>query len=272
VTAPAPSWQGRISRRTVPLADGLAAWIERGSGDGPPLVLIHGFAGDALTWQFNLHALAAAGRRVLALDLPGHGASTAELGPADMPHLAGWILRALDALGIARAGLVGHSLGARVALAVAEQAPERVAALTLISCAGLGTAVDMQVLYRLLGVRTLPESEAVVARLFGPGSAPAVRDRLARALYQRLSADPAVPALLSTLLDGCQGSLTAPPPDLSRLSPPVQLIWGVEDAVVAPPEPAAMSTLPLHLLPGVGHMPHVEAASRVNDLIGSLHR
>ncbi|HEX6457570.1 MAG TPA: alpha/beta hydrolase [Thermoleophilaceae bacterium] len=100
------------------------------AGSGPALVLLHAGVCDRRMWADHLKPLAAAGYRVVALDLPGFG--DAEVVPGEQ---APWldVLRALDHLGIGRAALVGNSFGGAVAQRVALVAPERVSALALIS-------------------------------------------------------------------------------------------------------------------------------------------
>ena len=73
---PAPRRPSR--RRSRPAAGASATW-RSGEGEGTPIVLIHGFGGDLNNWQFNQEALAA-GRPTYAIDLPGHGGSSKELG------------------------------------------------------------------------------------------------------------------------------------------------------------------------------------------------
>jgi 3-oxoadipate enol-lactonase len=101
---------------------------ERGSGDA--VVLLHAGVADRTEWQAHLEPLAAAGHRTVAMDLPGFGEAPEPPGPQ-----APWrdVLETMDALDIGRAALVGNSLGAAVALRVAVVAPERVAAMALIS-------------------------------------------------------------------------------------------------------------------------------------------
>ena len=74
---------------------------------------------------------------VHALDLPGHGASDKDVGDGSLAALADVVVGFLDALGISRAHLVGHSLGGAVVAAVARSAPEKVASLTLLAPVGL---------------------------------------------------------------------------------------------------------------------------------------
>jgi pimeloyl-ACP methyl ester carboxylesterase len=104
--------------------------------DALPLVLLHGIGSGAASWVQQFEALGAS-RRVLAWDAPGYGASTPV--DAESPvaaHYAAVLQDWLDALGIERCVLVGHSLGAIIAGAFAAANPQRVAGLLLLSPAG----------------------------------------------------------------------------------------------------------------------------------------
>lgn len=96
----------------------------------PSLVFLHGIGGRASGWQAQLDALAAEGWHALAWDMPGYGDSL-PVRPYDFDGLADALVRLLDAEGLARAVLVGHSLGGMVALQTWARHPSRVAALVL---------------------------------------------------------------------------------------------------------------------------------------------
>ncbi|TCV96102.1 epoxide hydrolase [Luteibacter rhizovicinus] len=119
---------------------GIAAQ-EWGDPDAPPLVMLHGWLDNAAS--FDLLAPHLAKRfRVIALDLPGHGHSD-HLPPGADYHYMGHVraaLAAVDALGLPRFHLLGHSLGAGIATLLAVAAPERVRRLLLIE--GLGPLAD----------------------------------------------------------------------------------------------------------------------------------
>src|SRR5215813_8970205 len=117
-------------------------YLELREGDGVPVLLLHGFGADLNTWMFTQPTLAE-GRRVIALDLPGHGGSTKEAGAADVKSLSKAAESALDAHGIERVHLVGHSMGGAVAASLAVHGPERIASLTLIAAAGLGPEINI---------------------------------------------------------------------------------------------------------------------------------
>src|SRR6266404_874744 len=82
----------------------------------PTVVFIHGAGMDHTVWALQTRYFAHHGRNVLALDLPGHGRS-AGLGLATIEAMADCVLAALEAVGASRAALVGHSMGALIALA-----------------------------------------------------------------------------------------------------------------------------------------------------------
>jgi pimeloyl-ACP methyl ester carboxylesterase len=108
------------------------------------VVFVHGAANDHSVWLLQSRYFAHHGRNVLALDLPGHGRSAGHA-LASVDAIADWIVAVLDAAVIARASLVGHSLGALASLACASRHPARVTKIAL-----LGPAVPMEVSDTLL--------------------------------------------------------------------------------------------------------------------------
>ncbi|TAM58819.1 alpha/beta hydrolase [bacterium] len=150
--------QPRACDRVV-VAGGVRTRV-REAGRGPAVLFIHGFADTLGTWWRALPALA--GRyRCVAYDL--HGCGGSEKGPGDyrIGELARQAVGVLDAVGIERAHLVGHSLGAKVALAAAVLAPERVRALVLEATPAF--ALDLPWELRLLTTPLLGEALAACA-------------------------------------------------------------------------------------------------------------
>jgi len=111
------------------------AWHERGTGDGVPLVLCHGYTGSSYDFSLHLDALARlTGRRVIALDQRGHGEST-HVGRAEgytIDHLVADLEAFLDAVSPGPVDLLGHSMGGRVCQLVTLRRPERVRSLILM--------------------------------------------------------------------------------------------------------------------------------------------
>ena len=118
--------------------DTFIAWSEMGSG--PPLVLLHGIADSRRTWR-RAAPLLARGFRVLMPDLPGHGWS----GRPDASYTLGWYARMvagwMDAIGLARAHICGHSFGGGVAQWMLLENRARVERLALAASGGLGREV-----------------------------------------------------------------------------------------------------------------------------------
>jgi pimeloyl-ACP methyl ester carboxylesterase len=121
----------------------------------PAVVFIHGAQNDHSVWALQSRYMAHHGFGVLAVDLPGHGRSS---GPAlaSVEAMADWLLAVLDAAGVGRALLVGHSMGSLVALEASHKAPQRASALAL-----LGTTYPMKVSDALLATSRDDEQRAI---------------------------------------------------------------------------------------------------------------
>jgi 2-succinyl-6-hydroxy-2,4-cyclohexadiene-1-carboxylate synthase len=114
------------------------------TGEGWPLVLLHGFTGSNATWEKH-HAALAACFKMVAIEMLGHGLSDAPADPErySMEYTTADIAEVLDKLEIERAAVLGYSMGGRIALHFAAAYPERVSALMLESSSpGLATAEE----------------------------------------------------------------------------------------------------------------------------------
>jgi pyruvate dehydrogenase E2 component (dihydrolipoamide acetyltransferase) len=121
VSSAAEAKEAGPSAQKVEVGGRLLRYLDMGEG-GTPLVLVHGFGGDLNNWLFNQPALAAE-RRVIALDLPGHGESGKSLQTGDAAELSHAVLALLDHLALDRVHLTGHSMGGLVTLTVAVSPP-----------------------------------------------------------------------------------------------------------------------------------------------------
>jgi pyruvate dehydrogenase E2 component (dihydrolipoamide acetyltransferase) len=251
--------------------DGRAvSYLEMGEGEGPPLVLIHGFGGDLNNWMFNQLALAEA-RRVIALDLPGHGASSKDVGEGDLAALAAAVAGLLDALSIERAHLAGHSLGGAVALRLALDRPGRVASLTLLAPAGLGMEINGAYIEGFIAAGRRKEMKTVVGDLFANPDL-VTRDLVEALLrYKRLDGvEPALRAIAEGVFPG--GAQAEVLRDrLAELGVPVQVVWGREDRIIPAGHGEDLpGEIRSRVLDGVGHMVHMEAAGEVNRLLTEI--
>lgn len=270
----------------VLLRDGLAVRVvERGTGGADsgatafPVLLLHGFTGSAEAWGQELLAkLAATGRRVVAVDLLGHGGSDV---PAEPPRYAmerqlDDLEEVLDALRLERAAWVGYSMGARLALGGAVRRPRRVAALVLESGSpGLALEDDRRA--------RRAADEALAARLEGLGAKGAdaegmarfVDDWMAQPLFEtqrglpeelrrrerarRLEADPrGLAGTLRGLGTGSQPSLWE---RLGEVEVPVLLLTGRLDEKFEAIADRMAARLPAAVrasIPDAGHAVHLE--------------
>jgi pimeloyl-ACP methyl ester carboxylesterase len=114
--------------------------IESGPPDGAPVVCVHGWGASVYTFRSTVPTLTALGKRCIAIDLKGHGLSTKPIGAGEYTReaMSLQIREVLDALGISRASLIGHSMGSAVAFDLALADPERFDRVVLMSPIGFG--------------------------------------------------------------------------------------------------------------------------------------
>ena len=153
-TASEPRWVDASGRRI--------RCVVQGEG-GDAVVMVHGFGGRLENWSANQASLAAGGRTVVALDLPGHGESSMDVGSGSLDELATVVLDFMDALSIDRAHLVGHSMGAALCLVLADRVPGRVRSLTLVGPAGTGQKINAEFIRGYIGARSRDELEPLHA-------------------------------------------------------------------------------------------------------------
>ena len=262
--------------RTVTLHGHAIAYVQQGSG--PVLLLIHGMAGSLETWRSVIDPLAAHAT-VLAVDLPGHGASEPSGGDYSLGSLAAGLRDVLVALGHEGATLVGHSLGGGIALQFAYQFPEMTERLVLVSSGGLGLEVNPALraaalpganLFVAATAQATRRVSEIAGRVLGAPRSPSRRglDELVRS-YASLADAEHRAAFLATVRSvvGLNGQTVAAGDRLYLADElPVLLVWGAEDPII-PVEHAraAHELLPastLAVFDGVGHFPHVEAPER----------
>ena len=106
---------------------------EAGSGDGPPVVLLHGLGGAALAEWYEVGPRLAHGRRVVLVDHRNHGSAPRDTRRYEIDDLAEDIVSVLDAIGVDTFDLVGYSMGGAIAQAVVHRSPDRVRRLVLVA-------------------------------------------------------------------------------------------------------------------------------------------
>lgn len=252
-------------------------------GEGPPLLFVHGLSGAWQNWLENIPSFAR-DHRVIALDLPGFGASPMPPWDISIPAYGSFLRDFCERLGVDRATLVGSSMGGFIATEVAIAEAHRVDKLVLISAAGITWA------------RARREPAAMIGRV-GRAAAPLVlrfqmsglkRSRLREAAFKGVFHDPSalrrellwenvVPALQSPGYYDAMTTLVGYDirDRLEEIEDPTLIVWGRNDRVV--PVPAALSykrrigdNAELHIFDGTGHVPQLERPVRFNRLLSEF--
>ena len=250
------------------------------SGEGRPVLLLHGFPDTGRMWRHQVPALVEAGFQVIVPDNRGYGASDKpdDVGAYAIPFLAGDALAVLDQLGLERAHVVGHDWGAAVAWATAAFAPERVDHLVALSVghpSAFGAAGLVQrekswymLLFQFVGVAEEwlqadgwahfrewsrhPDADAVIADLERDGSL--------------------TPGLSWYRANLPPESLVAPPLELPAVQAPTMGVWSSGDFALTE---AQMTGSAAHVsgpwryerIEGAGHWMALEAPEDLNRLL-----
>lgn len=260
---------------------------EFGDPAAPPLVLTHGTGAWSGTWDQNVQAMASAGYRVIAVDLPPFGFSTRPAGrDYSRAAQARRILGLVDALKLGPVTLLGHSYGGGPAAEAAMLQPDRVRRLVLVDAAiGLvenpAPAHGGGVVSSLFGIR--PLRTALIATV---GTQPLFSEFWLRKFVARKEAvTPSRTAIYRKpfVLDGFTASLgdwaaqfagesgkslSEQPESFRKLAVPLTLVWGQEDTITPLSQARALQRLAagstLLVLPGVGHIPQIEDPALFN--------
>lgn len=247
--------------------------VHDGPRQAPPLLLIHGSGASGASWGPVVGALAGH-HHVIRVDLPGCGQSPP--GPSyDVPEQAGRVAALLDDLGLRHVTLVGHSSGGYVATALAEQRPDLVGSLALIST---GPSLDA----------LLPQPfilRALLAPPLGPLLWPVRTDAMIRKGISATTARPVdipgdVVADLRNITyrtfrkvlrrNGAYVAERSVPERLADLDVPVLVIFGAADPRYEPSSAHQYDAVPnarVEMLPGVGHVPILEAPETTSELL-----
>jgi pimeloyl-ACP methyl ester carboxylesterase len=229
--------------------DGARVWYAP-YGSGPPVILLHGGLGNAGNWGHQVPALLAAGYRVIVIDSRGQGRSTRDDQPYSYELMAADARDVMDALGVAKAALVGWSDGAATSLVLARETPDRAAGVFFFAC-------------NIDETGTLPfKATPVIERIYNhhvreyPALSPVPGD------FERMRDD------LSVMQAGQPGY---GPKELSEIETPVWVVLGETEEFIRREHAEYMAqTLPnarFLLLPGVSHFAPLQRPAEFNSAI-----
>ena len=251
-------------------------WHVTERGSGRPLLLLHGFTGSAASWAEHLDTFAAR-HRVIAPDLPGHGASEVTGGPLTAERVLAWLGALIARTCSSPPALVGQTLGGGIAARFAIAHGDRISRLVLADALGLAP------------FQPAPEfAEALHAYLAAPDGRTfealwrrcafdldGVRDRLGERWddYTAYTLDRAVAPGASDALMALMeqfGFPPIPPEDLARIAVPTTLIWGRHDLATSLSVAEAASTRygwPLHVIEKAGDDPATDQPERFVEVL-----
>lgn len=257
------------------------AYQDEGQGDA--ILLLHGMAGSSQTWRSVIRPLSRK-YRVIAPDLLGHGSSAKPRSDYSLGAFAVLLRDLLDELGVARATVVGHSLGGGVAMQFVYQHPDYCERLVLIGSGGLGpdvgwtlrllSAPGAELIMPIIAPQPVLTAGEKVRSWFAKMGIESPRGGEIWNAYSSFSDAETRQAFLRTLrsvVDYRGQAVSA----LNRLNVradmPIMAIWGEQDAIIPVQHAyAALEARPdarLEVMPGVGHFPQVERPTEVVDLI-----
>jgi pimeloyl-ACP methyl ester carboxylesterase len=253
---------------------------DTGPKAAPAVILVHGFGSSLHTWEAWAQTLAG-DYRVIRFDLPGAGLTgpdpTGDYTDArSLPILAGL----MDRLGLARASLIGNSIGGRIAWKFAAEYPARVDKLVLVSPDGFespgfeyGRKPDVPSFVRLMRL-ALPASVLRMNLAPAFGDPAALTDDLVTRYHDLMLAPGVRDAMIARME---QAVLQDPVPLLRRIQAPTLLLWGERDAMIpfanARDYVGALAHATLVPLAGLGHVPQEEAPARsLQPVIAFLKR
>ena len=255
------------------------------AGDGPPVLLIHGYGDTADGWRRVVPGLLDSGHRVIAIDIPPFGRSGDPRTRKLIDFYKPFFPELLQRLEVDRATVIGHSLGGAIALHLTLDRPELVERLGLVAPAGLGKTPPWW-WYAITGYGTAWKA---ALSLPSPVTPLLIRQGLTRFLDWRLFHDPrqmresidhlvrmhSSPRDFDRLLaagrcciDSYTGTLLE---DSAAITVPKWMVWGREDGLVPAKHAEAFAKLhpdaEVHVFEDCGHYPQIELPARFNALL-----
>lgn len=246
------------------------------SGEGEPLILLHGFFYDSYLWHHNIDALSKH-FKVYALDLWGCGYSTREMQDFGYPLYAEQLRLFMDAKGIDAAALMGQSMGGGTAMKFCLQHPERVTAMVLVDAAGLPNKIPFsakilnlpKVGEFLLGLETDSFRRDALTEFFISDAAK-VTDEYYENAIRHHKIEGSLPVYMTIQRKQFFDKLADEIPQVGKLNKPTLIVWGGNDKAISRQHGerlhAALPGSEFVVYETAGHVPNYEEAEQFNTL------
>ena len=252
---------------------------DSGPKDAPAVILLHGFGSSLHTWEDWAGPLST-DHRVIRFDLPGSGLSPPDpTGDYTDARSMAVLIALMDELGVAKASVVGNSMGGRIAWTFAAAHPERVDRLVLISPDGFASpgfeyGVKPHVPVTVKAMRwVLPKPLVTMSLAPAYADPAAMTDERATRYYDLMRAPGVRDAMIARM---AQSIRFDPVARLQTIRAPTLLLWGEEDRMIpfanAADYEKAIPGATLVPLPGVGHLPQEEAPQRSLEVVRAFLR
>jgi 2-hydroxy-6-oxonona-2,4-dienedioate hydrolase len=250
--------------------------LQAGPEDGEPVVFLHGTSGHLEAFVRNVPAFVAAGYRVHAIDMAGHGYTDGPGVDYEIPVYVRHLLDYLDAVGIDAAHLVGESLGGWVSARLAAERPERVRTLQLVAAGGTKANPAIMEKIKSSTTRAVLEDDLSFTRkrlellMHDPADVSDELVEVRHAIYHQPAFQKALGHLLAMQTMEIRQRNLLTTEQMNAITAPTLVVWGRENPFGDVPEAQhmheAIAGSRLELFEQCGHWPQHEHADRFNAL------
>ncbi|SDG28456.1 alpha/beta fold hydrolase [Phytopseudomonas seleniipraecipitans] len=256
-------WRAGLHERSVSVNDLPVSYYEGGPPGADTVLLVHGFGADKSTWLWFARDLTER-YHVIAVDLPGFGASGRPHGSYDVGTQTERLAAFTEALSIRRMHVVGHSMGGHIAALYAARYPQQITSLALMANAGVSAPQRSAFFQRMdehgdnpLLIERTPQFDQLLDWLFV--APPQLPEHIHNYLAQRAVDDS---AHQREVFEHLQQRYLPLEPELPRISAPTLLLWGDQDRILDVSSVEAMKPLLVDvsvvIIKGCGHAPMLE--------------
>ena len=241
-------------------------YMQIGEGKEKNILFIHGFGGDLNNWLFNQESLSNI-FNTYALDLPGHGFSNKEIKEGSIFYLASIISEFCKKLSLNNLTLVGHSLGAGIAVCANENIQDLIERLILISPIGLSKEINKSYLDNFITADSRRDLKKVLEELYFDPSV-ITRDMINEVLkIKRIDGSVKALSLIKDEIINESSQKNNYVKKIEELEISVNIIIGSNDKIIPNIDASQLKKINYFKLENCGHMAHIEKSNEVNKII-----